>query len=200
MTGNYDFYPYTFINTQAVGGMSEEDFFIFCQSNEDLSFERTANGDIILMAPTGSDTGNLNIKIAKRLDLWNDTSNAGYCFDSSTGFTLPNKAILSPDASFVYKERYEALPKEDRQRFAHICPDFVVELKSKNDNLRYLHEKMAEYIDNGCSLGWLIDPYDQKVWIYQSGTDIIETNFENKLSGGSVLPGFEFDPKQLIIQ
>ena len=184
------------LNTSAIS-FTEEDFFLFCQDNDTLRLERTSDQQIIVMAPTGAETGRFNLGLGSQLFNWNAKQNSGYAFDSNAGFTLPNGAVRSPDASWIIKERYDKLDLTDKQRFAHICPDFVVELQSESDSLSHLKEKMEEYIRNGCRLGWLISPELQKVFIYKSGMAASEITFEKPLSGEDVLPGFLLDLKSI---
>jgi Uma2 family endonuclease len=174
--------------------MNEEKFFQFCQMNDTLELERDSQGNIIVMSPTGSFTGNVNLRIAGHLFIWNEQSGAGFVFDSSTGFTLPNGAVRSPDVSWIRSDRWNALSIEQQEKFAPICPDFVVEIRSGSDGKRYLMEKMEEYIANGAQLGWLIDRFEKKVYIYSGSAPLIVRDKLNiKLSGESVLPGFELD-------
>ncbi|MCF2150718.1 Uma2 family endonuclease [Desmonostoc muscorum LEGE 12446] len=170
--------------------LSDEQFFQMCQKNRDYRFERTASGEILIMPPTGSDTGRRNVKITTQLDIWNSESNLGEVFDSSTGFTLPNGAERSPDASWVKIERWNALTPQQQEKFAPICPDFVVELRSPSDSLKDLQEKMQEYIENGAQLGWLIDRKNKRVEIYCPGKDVEILNNPTSLSGENVLPEF----------
>ncbi|MBC7389011.1 MAG: Uma2 family endonuclease [Opitutaceae bacterium] len=180
------------LNTSAIS-FTDEEFFMFCQDNDTLRFERSADQQIIVMAPTGLDTSFKNSDLNYELVSWNRRTKLGYVFDSNAGFTLPNNAVRSPDAAWVKKERYEALDLFERQRFSHICPDFVIELQSLSDTIKHLQEKMVEYIDNGCQLGWLISPDLKKVFIYKPGSKIIESPFDSPLSGENVLPGFLLD-------
>ena len=184
------------LNTSAIS-FTDEEFFLFCQDNDTLRFERTADQQIIVMAPTGLDSSYKNSDLNIELGIWNRRTKLGYVFDSNAGFTLPNKAVRSPDAAWVKKERYESLSLSERQKFGHICPDFVIELQSPSDNLKHLKDKMDEYISNGCRLGWLISPELQKVFIYKPGITITDTPFENPLSGEDVLPGFLLDLKSI---
>lgn len=166
------------INIDAFGRLSEEEFFHFCRDNDHLRIERDSTGKIVVMSPTGSKSGNRNFNLNVSLGIWNQTHQKGYLFDSSAGFTLPNGATRSPDVSFVLKEKWEALTEEQQERFAPLCPDFVIELRSKNDNLQDLHAKMEEYIRNGASFGWLIDPYEKKIYIYDQADKQRDTMFE----------------------
>lgn len=174
--------------------MSEEEFFQFCQMNDTLEFERDSQGNIILMSPTGSFSGSFNSRISGYLFIWNEVSGLGESFDSSTGFTLSNGAVRSPDASWIRKDRWNALSKEQQEKFAPICPDFVIEIRSKTDGLKYLQDKMQEYISNGAQLGWLIDRFDGKVYVYRENLPVEEQASLNvKLSGEAILPGFVLD-------
>ncbi|MCE7061448.1 Uma2 family endonuclease [Dyadobacter sp. CY343] len=174
--------------------MSEETFFQFCQMNDTLQLERDAQGNVIVMSPTGSFTGNLNSRILVSLFMWNEQTATGEVFDSSTGFTLPNGAVRSPDVSLVRKERWDSLSAKQQEKFAPVCPDFVIEIRSRSDGLRYLIDKMDEYIANGTQLAWLIDRFDKKVYIYRADrTIVLHESIRIKLSGESVLPGFELD-------
>ena len=178
--------------------MSEEEFFQFCQMNDTLEFERDSHGNIILMSPTGSFTGNFNLRVSGHLFLWNEGSGLGEVFDSSTGFTLPNGAVRSPDVSWIKKDRWNALSTE-KEQFAPICPDFVIEIRSKSDELQYLQDKMEEYLANDAELGWLIDRFEGKVSIYRSGQGVIVHDTMNiELSGEPTLPGFVLNPGSLI--
>ncbi|HYX17379.1 MAG TPA: Uma2 family endonuclease [Nostoc sp.] len=178
--------------------LTDEQFFQMCQKNRDYRFERTASGEILIMSPTGSDTGRRNVKITTQLDIWNSESNLGEVFDSSTGFTLPNGAERSPDASWVKIERWNALTPEQQEKFAPICPDFVVELRSRSDSLKELQETMQEYIENGAQLGWLIDRKNKRVEIYRPGKDVEILDNPASLSGENVLPGFVLHLQQIM--
>ncbi|MBE9000788.1 MULTISPECIES: Uma2 family endonuclease [unclassified Nostoc] len=170
--------------------LTDDQFFEMCQKNRDYQFERTASGELLIMPPTGSDTGRRNVKLTTQLDIWNSESNLGEVFDSSTGFTLPNGAERSPDASWVKIERWNALTPEQQEKFAPICPDFVVELRSPSDSLKDLQEKMQEYIENGAQLGWLIDRKNKRVEIYRPGKDVEILDNPASLSGENILPRF----------
>ncbi len=124
--------------------MTEKEFFNFCQQNDNLQIERNDDGQIFIMAPTSSETGNRNFKLAAELAMWNKNKSLGVAFDSSTGFTLPDKSILSPVVSWMRNEKWNVVTKKDKEGFAHVCPDFVIELKSKSDNLTYLKSKMLK--------------------------------------------------------
>lgn len=178
--------------------LTDEQFFHLCQKNRDYQFERTATGELLIMPPTGSETGRRNVKITTQLDNWNSESKLGEVFDSSAGFKLPNGADRSPDASWVRSERWNALTLEQQEKFAPICPDFVVELRSPSDSLKDLQEKMQEYIANGAQLGWLIDRKNKRVEIYRPGKDVEILDNPVSLSGEDVLPGFVLYLQQII--
>ncbi|GAB3163669.1 Uma2 family endonuclease [Telluribacter humicola] len=181
---------------KTVEGLTDELFFDLCQANSELRIERDQHGNIIVMSPTGADTGNFNLGISAKIWFWNEYSKLGYAFDSSTGFTLPNSAVRSPDASWVSKSRWESLSKSAQEKFAPICPDFVVEVRSKTDRLTDLQAKMEEYQANGCRLGWLIDRQVKTVYIYQAvGAPEVIKGEPTKLSGEDVLPGLEIEIK-----
>jgi Uma2 family endonuclease len=185
------------IKTNSIGGLSEEQFFQFCQENSNLKFERNAYGEIIIMAPTGSETGWFNSRITTELALWNKKHKAGFVFDSNTGFTLPNNAVRSPDAAYLKKEKWLLISKEDRKKFAHVCPDFIIELRSESDNINELKEKMKEWINNGCSLAWLIDPAERITFIYRPTKEPELRDFSSPLTGENILPDFFLYPTEI---
>ena len=173
--------------------VTHEQFVQLAIANRDLQLERTATGELILMPPTGSDTGNRNSDIAGQLWLWNRQTRLGKTFDSSTGFHLPNGADRSPDAAWVSQERWDALTPEQRKGFAPLCPDFVLELRSESDNIELLRAKMKEYMENKARLGWLIDRKNKKVELYRQGQEVEVLDRPLTLSGENVLPGFVLD-------
>ncbi|MBD2345888.1 Uma2 family endonuclease [Anabaena subtropica] len=173
--------------------LSHEQFVELALANRDLQLERTATGELIVMPPTGSDTGYRNLDIAGQLWLWNRQNKLGIVFDSSSGFHLPNGSDRSPDAAWIRQDRWDALSIEQQETFAPICPDFVLELRSKNDSIDKLRAKMREYIDNGASLGWLIDRKNQQVEVYRPGQDVEVLNHPVNLSDENILPGFVLD-------
>jgi len=173
--------------------LTDEQFFQLCQNNPDVRFERTASGELIIMAPTGSITSDKNSDLNYQLRGWNRKNKLGKTFDSSTGFKLPNGAERSPDASWVKMERWDALTEEEKERFAPLCPDFVVELMSPSDILEKTRAKMREYIDNGAVLGWLINPKHKQVEIYRPDQKVSILESPQTVSGEDVLPGFVLD-------
>jgi len=171
---------------------TDEQFYQLCRDNPDLRFELTAQRELVIMAPTGSKTGWRNSRLNQRLANWAEQDGTGLCFDSSTGFTLPNGAKRSPDASWVKRERWDALSPEQQEGFAPLCPDFVVELRSPEDRLSALQDKMSEYIQNGAQLGWLIDPIEECVYICRPGQEAESAERPETISGEPVLPRFVF--------
>ncbi|MEQ9483740.1 Uma2 family endonuclease [Coleofasciculus sp. F4-SAH-05] len=178
--------------------LTDDQFFELCQRNRDYRFERTTSGELLIMSPTGSETGNRNIELAYQLQAWSRKNNLGIAFDSSSGFKLPNGAERSPDVSWIRRQRWEALTPTQQKKFAPICPDFVVELRSETDSLKELQEKMREYRDNGAKLGWLIDRKNKRVEIYRPGEDVEILNSPATLSGEDVLPGFVLNLKGIM--
>ena len=166
--------------------------------NGDLRLERTATGELIVNPPTGGESGRKNSSLTTQVGNWDEANeNLGVVFDSSTGFILPNGAIRSPDASWVRRERWEALTPEQRKGFVPLCPDFVVELRSATDSLPKLQAKMLEYLENGAQLGWLINPQNQQVEIYRQGRDVEILDRPTELSGEDVLPGFRLNLRRI---
>ncbi len=178
------------VNFPAIATMNHEQFYEFCQANRDLRIERTATGEVIIMPPAFSDTGNRNLKISQQLANWADQDGGGEAFDSSTGFTLPNGATRSPDAAWIKLDRWNALSDEQKASFAPICPDFVIELRSSSDTLSSLQAKMQEYIDNGTLLGFLIDRKNRTVHIYRPNRTPEIVDAPTAVSADPELPGF----------
>ncbi|MDJ0844802.1 Uma2 family endonuclease [Crocosphaera sp.] len=173
--------------------LTDEQFFELCQKNRGLRFERTARGDLIIMPPTGSETSDRNAELTYQLRAWSRQNGRGKSFDSSGGFRLPNGAQRSPDASWVTIERWNRLTQEDKERFAPLCPDFVVELMSPNDSLEKTREKMQEYTENGAKLGWLINRQQKQVEIYRPHQEVEILQSPETLSGEDILPGLVVD-------
>lgn len=174
--------------------MSDDEFFSFCQANPDLNIERNAQREIIIVSPNGSISGNINAGINAQLYLWNEKNKLGITFDSSSGFTLPDQSVKSPDAAWLLLEKWQQLSEKDQEKFAPVCPEFVVELKSKHDRLDDLQEKMKSWIQNGAQLAWLIDPESEIVYVYQTDQEMaMHQDFNVPLSAEPVLPGFILD-------
>ena len=185
------------LNLHSAIELTDERFEQICHSNRDLRFERTSTGELVVMSPAGSDTGKQNSGLNGQLWLWNQQTRLGVTFDSSAGFTLPNGAIRSPDASWIKQERWDSLNVSQKRKFAPICPDFVVELCSPSDRLTDVQTKMQEYLDNGAILGWLIDPETRTVEIYRPNQTVEVKNAPNSLLGEDILPGFKLDLQEI---
>ncbi|NJS12588.1 MAG: Uma2 family endonuclease [Microcoleus sp. CSU_2_2] len=171
--------------------ISHQDFVKLAAVNRDIRLERTSTGALIVNPPTGWETGQRNVSISGELYVWwCGAGKPGKVFESSTAFTLPNGATLSPDASWVSQSRWDSLTDVQKQTFALVCPDFVVELRSKSDRLKPLQEKMQEYMDNGARLGWLINPQQRQVAIYRSDKAVEILENPQTMSGEDVLGGF----------
>ena len=183
-------YPGMEVELGSVRTFSDEEFLEFCRRNPDARIERESNGEIIVMAPAFTETGGMNMSLSFFVASWARQDGTGRAFESSTGFTLPNRALRSPDASWVSFERWNGLSDEERAGFAKISPDFVVELRSTSDSLPKVRAKMDEYMENGSLLGWLIDPIERKVYIYhpKHGVEVLDDPAE--ISGEDVMPGF----------
>jgi Uma2 family endonuclease len=196
LSTNKEILPVT-IQLHPVMTLTDDQFFAVCQLNRDVQIERNATGELVFMSPTGSEGDRRNFEIIVQLGIWTKQDDTGVGFGSSGGFTLPNGAVRSPDAAWISKTRWEKVDIELRKKFAPICPDFVVELRSETDNLQVLQEKMTEYIENGASLGWLIDPQQQKVYIYRPDTNVEEIDRPLSLNGEDILSGFVLNLQDL---
>jgi Uma2 family endonuclease len=177
--------------------MTEDQFLQFCADNGDLRFELTANKELIVMPPAGLETGWREGKFYLRLGNWAEWDGTGLALGSSAGFTLANGAIRAPDASWLLRSKWDALPKDERKKFGHICPDFVLELRSPSDPLQEVQDKMAEYMENGVRLGWLIDPRQRRVYVYRPGEPVELLEDPATMSGEPVLPGFELSLQEI---
>ena len=173
--------------------MSEDEFFDFCQANEFLRIERTHEGEIIMMAPAGGESGNQSGETFGQLREWARRDGNGVAFDASAGFVLPNGAMRAPDAAWVRRERLAALTAEQKRKFLPLCPDFVIEVRSPTDRIAKLKEKMAEYLANGAQLGWLIEPDQRRVHVYSPSSRIEIFKNPQCISGDPFLPGFTLD-------
>lgn len=174
-------------------GLTDEQFYRLCQVNRDWQLERTARGELVIMPPVGGVSGNREAGLISLLWLWNRQTGLGIVFSSSTIFRLPNGGDRSPDAAWVRLDRWEALTQEEREQFPPICPDFVIELRSRTDPLEPLQVKMQEYLNSGLRLGWLINPQQQQVEIYRRDRNVEIVQFPISLSGEEVLPGLTLD-------
>lgn len=170
--------------------ITDEQFELLCRENPELRLELTAQKELVIMPPTGSESGWRSGEVYFSLTAWSKQDRTGLSFDSSTGFTLPNGAVRSPDASWAKRERWDALAKDQRIKFAPLSPDFAIEVRSPTDKVPALHEKMQEYLDNGVRLGWLIDPFEKRVYIYRPDHPVETLDNPASVSGEPVLPGF----------
>jgi Uma2 family endonuclease len=168
-----------------------------CAANPELKLERTAREELVVM-PSSSETAMRNAAVTAQLVYWAEVDGQGVAFDSSAGFTLPNGAIRSPDSSWINRQRWRALPREQREQFAPLCPEFVVELRSEADRKAKLRRKMKEYISQGARLAWMIDLVEGKVEIYRPGQPVEIVQEPKSLSGEDVLPGFTLDLKGIL--
>jgi Uma2 family endonuclease len=173
----------------------DDEFYDFCLQNDQLKFERDANGNIIVMPNTGGKTGKRNAALNAEVYFWNKTFPLGIVFDSSTAFKLPSSAVRSPDVAWVSRQRWEALSASEQEKFPPLCPDFVIELISASDNEAEAKIKMTDdWLANGCRLAWLINPFEQTAYIYRPNIEVEQiVGFDKKLSGEGVLPNFELD-------
>ncbi len=179
--------------------LTDEQLEEICRRNPDWKFERTSEGELVVVALTGGETGRRNIKLTARLENWSDEAGLGVAFDSSTGFRLPNGAIRSPDAAWVTNERWESLTPKQRTGWIPLCPDFAVELRSPSDDLEDLRSKMQEYMENGLRLGWLLDPESGAVEVYRAGQAVEILQELQSLSGEEVLAGFTLKLNGILI-
>ena len=181
------------INFNNVLKLSDDQFYQLCRDNPDVKFERNAFGELIIMPPTGGETGKRNAILTARFVLWNEQTQLGEVFDSSTCFKLPNGPDRSPDVSWIKLERWNALTSEQREKFPPIAPDFVLELMSPSDSKSVVQAKMQEYMNAGVKLSWLIDRKTRCVEIYRQGQPKEVLEFPTSLSGEDILPGFVLD-------
>jgi Uma2 family endonuclease len=177
--------------------LTPDRFFELAGINRDLRMELTAEGELIVMPPAGSESSDQNTEITMQLRMWAKRDGTGRTFDSSGGFTLPNGAVRSPDASWVERSRLEALTDEQRKKFVPLCPDFVIELRSPTDSLSVSRDKIQEYLDNGAKLGWLIDPEQKRVYVYRPQSEVKELHNPEKISGDPILSGFVLNLREV---
>jgi Uma2 family endonuclease len=171
--------------------MSDEELMRFCEDNDIARIERDTNGELLLMSAAGNRTGRANLYVSQMLGNWADSDGRGYGFDSSTGFTLPDGSMRMPDASWVEAKRWDAMSEADQDRFSPICPDFVIEIRSKSDRLKTLQAKMEMWIANGAEVAWLIDPERRVVEIYRPGDSPEVLHEPSSVQGTGPVAGFE---------
>ena len=178
--------------------VTPEEFEQLCADYRDLRLELTSTGELIVMPPTGLQTGRQNFNLTCQLGAWfRQHNDAGVCFDNDVGFILPNGAIRSPDASWITREKWDNLTDQQKKRFAPWCPDFVVELRSPSDRMSELRNKMLEFMENGASLGWLIDPGKRQVYVYRPNQEVITLDNPETVSADPLLPGFTLNLTEL---
>jgi Uma2 family endonuclease len=177
--------------------LTDDQFFALCAINSDLRLERTAEGDLIIMPPTGAETGNRNSNIAVQVGIWTKADGQGAAFDSSTGFKLPNGADRSPDAAWVLRSRLAELTSEQKKKFLPLAPDFAIELKSPTDSFEDCLAKMEEYRKCGVRLGWLINPETRQVRMYRPGSEVEVLENPLEITGEPELPGFVLDLREI---
>jgi Uma2 family endonuclease len=177
-----------------IGGLTDKQLFRLCASTKELRIERTSKGDLIVMSPAGGKSSFRSLELSGEIRNWNKQTRMGITFDSSIGFLLHNGAMRSPDVAWVAIERWNTLADEEQEEFIPLCPDFVADVMSKSDRLTTAQEKMREWIQNGCRLGWLFDPSHQQAYIYRADGSVTEIDaYSSSLSGEDVLPSFTFD-------
>lgn len=183
----------TVLDLSPITQLTREQFYQLCKANPDIPLERSPKGELIIVSPVGGESGNQEAKLIIKVGVWNEQTGLGVVFSSSTIFSLPGGGDRSPDVAWVRLDRWESLTPEQRETFPPICPDFVIELRSRTDRLKPLQEKMQEYLDSGLRLGWLINPQDQQVEIYRPEQPVEVVAMPTVLSGEEVLPGFSLE-------
>jgi Uma2 family endonuclease len=171
--------------------MTDDELLRFCAANDPLRVERDANGELLVMTPAGSKSAKMNIRIGRLLDEWAEADGRGVAFDSNGGFTLPDGSMRAADAAWVALPRWQALTDSQQSRFAPLCPDFIIELRSPSDRLPDLEAKMLQWIANGAQLAWLIDPIEQSVTIYRPGQAPEAYHHPSSVQGDGIMAGFE---------
>lgn len=183
----------TILNLEPITTLTREQFFQLCQANPDLQLERSPQGELIIVTPIGGEGGNQEASLIIRVGVWNEQTQLGVVFSSQTVFSLPGGGDRSPDVAWVELSRWQKLSQEEREGFPPICPDFLIELRSRTDRLKPLQNKMQEYLASGLRLGWLINPKDKQVEIYRIGQEVEVVEMPVVLSGEEVLPGFSLE-------
>jgi Uma2 family endonuclease len=180
----------TVLDLSPIVQLTREQFYQLCIANREVVLERSPKGELIIVSPLGGEGGSQEASLIARVVVWNEEMGLGVVFSSSTVFSLPGQGDRSPDVAWVGLERWNALTQMERERFPPICPDFVIELRSRTDRLKPLQEKMQEYLESGLRLGWLINPQDRQVEIYRAGQAVEVVQLPAILGGEAVLPGF----------
>ena len=191
------FAPYRLVLDFSALTMTDGQFLRFCADNEFIKFELSAERELVIMPPGNPESGSQNSALTALVYNWSKQDGTGVSFDSSSLFRLPNGAVRAPDASWMARDRWEAVPRSERRRIPDVVPEFVAELRSPSDTLPDLQRKMAEYIDNGVRLGWLIDPDDKTVYVYRPGAAPQVLDDPATVSGEAVLPGFDLNLQEI---
>ncbi|MYC39073.1 MAG: Uma2 family endonuclease [Chloroflexi bacterium] len=185
--------PYRLVLNIRALEITEDQLLKLCSDNGDLRIELTANGELVIMAPAGLESGWQEVELARQVGNWAVQNGTGRFFGSNTGYTLPNGAVRAPDVSWMPLSRWESLSRDDQTKFGHTFPDFAIELRSSSDRLRDVQDKMREYMENGVLLGLLIDPRTRRVHVYRPGQPVDILEEPTAVSGDPVLPGFVLD-------
>ncbi|EDX78249.1 Uma2 family endonuclease [Coleofasciculus chthonoplastes] len=183
----------TALNLEPITTLTSEQFVQLCQANPDLQLERSANGELIIVTPIGGESGSQEASLIAKVVIWNEETQLGVVFSSQTVFSLPGGGDRAPDVAWVELQRWEELTQEEREGFPPICPDFLIELRSRTDRLKPLQNKMQEYLASGLQLGWLINAKEKQVEIYRQGQKVEVLGMPVVLSGEDVLPGFRLE-------
>jgi len=180
----------TVLDLSPIIHLTHEQFYKLCLANRDVTMERSPKGELIIVTPVGGEGGIQEASLIVKVGVWNEQTGLGVVFSSSTIFNLPSGGDRSPDVAWVKRNRWESLSQTEREKFPPICPDFVIELRSRTDRLTPVQEKMQEYLQSGLRLGWLINPQDRQVEIYRPNQPVETLTYPVTLSGEDVLPGF----------
>lgn len=174
-----------------------ERFFRMACDNEPYEFEYTAQGELIVMPPAGWESNIGENQTNASLVLWQN-ENGGYASSQDVLYQLPNGAMYMPDAAWITQERFDALRSGEYRSTIPGAPDFVVEVRSRTDRVEAGLAKMQEWMDGGARLGWYIDPYGRRVYVYRTGREVEVIDDPDTLSGEDVLPGFVFEVRRLV--
>lgn len=180
----------TVLDLSPIIQLTHEQFYQLCLANRDVVMERSPKGELIIVTPIGGEGGIQEASLISKVGVWNEQTGLGVVFSASTIFNLPGGGDRSPDVAWVKRDRWESLTQAEREKFPPICPDFVIELRSRTDRLTPLQAKMQEYLQSGLRLGWLINPQDRQVEIYRPNQPVETLLYPVTLSGEDVLPGF----------
>ncbi|UFH54830.1 Uma2 family endonuclease [Spirosoma sp. KNUC1025] len=177
---------------------SDDELYAFCLANPELHIERDETGHIIIMPPTGLESSFINGELFGEVRNWNRQKKLGRTSESNGGYTLPDTSMRAPDVGWVSKERLMQVLPEELKKFAHVCPDFVIEVRSESDNLNELKAKMEKWLQNGVRLGWLVDPQTQTTTVYHPEREPNSQPFSETLSGEDVLVGFTINIQEVL--